>query len=415
MESVSMRLFWIVVAVFIAARLVLAFLSYMGDTSAEAREKALRHFSAETIDRGFEYHRAGFPVAVALMLISQAALLVFILSGASPWLADRCLAWAGGRLWLQTGFYLAILIVVTTVATLPFDFYFGYVIEHRFGFSNLDVPGWLKLQAKSFAVAFPLSVLIGVAAYSLLRAFPRAWVILVPAGALALQLVMTVLFPILILPLFFKVQAVTDPALLEPLREVCRKAGVELEEVKLIDASRYSSKTNAFFTGFGRHKSIYLFDTLVKKHTPEETAAVLAHELGHWKHNHVAKGIALSTAGLVAACLLLYVFFPRIEATPFLHARSLTDVASLPVLVLLASIAGFMTSPVSSGVSRLFERQADRACLEWTPEREVYINDFRKLAIENRANLLPHPAVVFWRYSHPPIVERIERVEAAAP
>jgi STE24 endopeptidase len=298
------------------------------------------------------------------------------------------------------------------VATLPFDFYFGYVIEHRFGFSNLDVAGWVKLQAKGFAVSFPLTVLVGVAAYALLRAFPRAWVLLVPAGALGLQLVMTVLFPLLILPLFFKVQPVTDPALLGPLREVCAKAGVELQEVKLIDASRYSSKTNAFFTGFGRHKSIYLFDTLVNKHTPEETAAILAHELGHWRHNHVAKGIALSTGGLLLACALLAWLFPLLDSTPYLHTRGLADVASLPVLVLLASIAGFFMSPVTSGVSRYFERQADTACLELTGEREVYISDFRKLAEENRSNLLPHPVVVWWRFSHPPIVERIERVEA---
>jgi STE24 endopeptidase len=413
MPPVSPRLFWLLVLAFFAARLALAFLSYLGDPRPETRERALRHFSAETLDRGFEYHRAGFPVALTLMLLTQAALLIFILSGASAGLAERCLAWVGGRVWAQPGLYLAVLMAVVTVATLPFDFYFGYVIEHRFGFSNLDVRGWLLLQAKSFAVGFPLTVAVGVAAYAVLRAFPRGWVVLVPAGALALQLTMTVLFPRLILPLFFKVQPVSDPELLAPLREVSAKAGVELQGVKLIDASRYSTKTNAFFTGFGRFKSVYLFDTLVKEHRPEEVAAVLAHELGHWRHGHVAKGIALSTAGLLAACLALAWAWPRIEATAWLHAGGIQDVASLPVLLLLASIGGFFASPLSSGVSRHFERQADAACLELTGERAVYIEGFKRLAEQNRAQLLPHPVVVWWRYSHPPVVERIERVAGA--
>lgn len=446
------RLFWSLFALFFIARVVLAILSFRGDARPQSLERARKYFSAEAIDQGFEYHRAGFAVSLALMILSQAVLLAFILTGASASLADWCLDWTGGPPfatahieinaevgrtedalhppsasavaeaiadksggegsgWLgQTALYLAILMIATTVATLPFDFYFGYVLEHRFGFSNLDVAGWLKLQAKSFAIGFPLTLAIGVAAYALLRFFPHAWVVVLPAGALGLQLVLTVLFPLLILPLFYKVQAVSDPALLGPLREVCAKAGVELEEVKLIDASRYSSKTNAFFTGFGRHKSIYLFDTLVAKHTPQETAAVLAHELGHWRHHHVAKGIALSTLGLLAACVALQWLAPRLEASSYLHFRGLADIGSLPVLLLLGSIAGFFASPISSGISRHFERQADAACLELTAEREVYVQDFKKLAEENRANLLPHPVVVWWRYSHPPIVERIESV-----
>ncbi|MBI3737230.1 M48 family metalloprotease, partial [Candidatus Sumerlaeota bacterium] len=196
--------------------------------------------------------------------------------------------------------------------------------------------------------------------------------------------------------------------------EQADRAGVKLKSLYLINESKYSSHTNAFFTGFGKFKEIYLYDTLLKDHSNEEVAAILAHELGHWKHNHVLKGLALSELGIILACLLLYYVFPVIARAEFLKAGPIENIASLPLLLLIASIAGYFVNPISNSVSRHFERQADRAGLELSHSPDVLIRDFKQLAVSNRSDLLPHPLTVFWNYSHPPIVDRIESIERMA-
>lgn len=407
------RLFWVVIAIYIAVRLSISMLAYRGDTSPEATERALGHFSQEAIDAGLRYQRAGTPTAIVFFLLSSGALLIFLLSGLSAWLASECLRVTGGRTWLQVILYVSALLSAAWLASLPFFYYLDHTIERRFGFSNQTAGGWFVFQIKNALIGWTLALIAASLGYALLRRFPRAWVGMIPAGALALQLIMVVLYPIVILPLFYKIEPVEDEALTEAVSEVAEKAGVRLKALHLIDASRYSSHTNAFFTGFGKFKSIYLYDTLVKGHTPEEVGAIVAHELGHWRHNHVLKGVALYELGFIIACILLYFLYPIFEAAKFLHLGPMGDVSSLAFLLLLSSIVSFFMSPISSGVSRSFEREADMAGVELSGETEVFIRDFKKLAEHNHSNLLPHPLFVIWRYSHPPTLERIEAIEAA--
>lgn len=413
--TIAPEFFWFLITGFILLRLIFNFLGHRGDVRPGTRERVLRHFSAEAIDKGERYHHAGWGVSLFLMLVGQAGVLFMILSGFSPWLGRVSLGLAGGRVWLQVSVYLAILVVGSTILSAPFSYYFGYVIEHRFGFSNLDVKGWLLLQAKQFGVSFVFGVALGTGAYALLRRFPTAWVWMIPVAALAVQLIMTVLFPKLLLPLFFKVKPLEVPEIQDAVGEICDKAGVQVKAIRLIDASRYSSHTNAFFTGFGRYKSIYLFDTLLKEHDAREVAAILAHELGHWKHGHVLKGLVLSELSILAGCVGLFYVFPFVQGAEFVRVGPIHDVTSLPLLSLLSSMAGFFASPVSSSLSRHFERQANSACIALTQAADVYIRDFVKLAEENHSHLLPHPLIVFWRFSHPPVIDRIEATEKLMP
>jgi STE24 endopeptidase len=228
-----------------------------------------------------------------------------------------------------------------------------------------------------------------------------------------MQFGLTFLHPRLVMPLFHDIRPLDDPATLEAVTDVAHRAGVEIGRVRVIDAGRYSAHTNAFFIGFGKFKDIYLYDTLVEGRTPEEVASTFAHEAGHWTRNHVAKGIALASAGTILACLLLYFGFPVLARAPFLKIGPIGDVASLPMLAMLASVAGFLTAPVVNTVSRNFEREADRISLELTGSPEIYLSGFRKLAEENLSFLTPHPLVVAWRHTHPPIVERLQAARDA--
>ncbi|MBI1784377.1 M48 family metallopeptidase [Candidatus Sumerlaeota bacterium] len=412
--TLTPRLFWGVILCFITVRLAFAALNYRGDTSPESRERALKYFSEEVIEKGTEYHRAGFAVSVLYFLLSEGFLVLFLLLGGSSLLAERCQIWSGGRPALQVAFYLTVLSMLTGLLSLPFTYYFGYVLEHRFGFSKLTLGGWIVFQLKGALVSWVMTLLIGSLAYAILRRFPRGWVWIIPAGALILQFTLTYLFPRLILPLFYKIEPIHNPELGAAITRVADRAGVKLKSLYLINESKYSSHTNAFFTGFGKFKEIYLYDTLLKDHSNEEVAAILAHELGHWKHNHVLKGLALSELGIILACLLLYYVFPVIARAEFLKAGPIENIASLPLLLLIASIAGYFVNPISNSVSRHFERQADRAGLELSHSPDVLIRDFKQLAVSNRSDLLPHPLTVFWNYSHPPIVDRIESIERMA-
>jgi STE24 endopeptidase len=176
--------------------------------------------------------------------------------------------------------------------------------------------------------------------------------------------------------------------------------------VFVIDESRYSNHTNAFFTGLGPTKNIYLFDTLLRDHPEGEGLAVVGHEAGHWRGAHVLKGLVLGTAALFAGALLLSWLYPRLAAGA--GWRPLADPGSLPAVLLLALLGSFFASPLECLVSRAFEREADRAALELTGDRASCVETERRLARTNRSNLLPHPLVVWWYYSHPPPLERIE-------
>ncbi len=411
----SPKWFAIAILFYMTCRMTLAALSYVGDSDPESRRRALRHFDEAALNRGIEYHRAGFAVSIIYAWVGVGFLAAFILSGASSQLAERCLAWSGGRAWGQVILYVTAFGAISTLVSFPFDYYFGFVIERRFGFNPMSFGGWFAYWLKNLVVAWVILVFVVSLAYAVLRHFPRGWPWMIPALALALQFLLTFLFPRLLLPIFYKIERIENPDLLAEIERVADRAGIGVKTVYLINASQYSSHTNAFFTGFGKFKEIYLYDTLLKDHSHPEVAAILAHELGHWKHNHVLKGLILSEGGIILACALLYFGFPILARAPFLKIAGISDIAALPLLLLIAEVASFYVEPVASSVSRAFEREADRAGLAWSPSREVFIRDFKQLALSNHSNLLPHPWVVFWRFSHPPILERIESVESATP
>lgn len=411
--TLTPKLFWAVIAVYMAVRLGLAFMSYRGDDSIEARERALVHFDRASIDAGVEYRRAAFPPAVVMVIFELAVLLWMTLGGASLRLARFSLDLSGGRVWLQTLVYLAIFMAGLGLASLPFE-YWQHGVERRFGFTTMTPGQWLAYEIKQAAVGGGIALAIGFLGYALVRQFPRGWAWMIPAAALVLQLAMIVVFPRLLLPLFYKIEPPKDLALVAELRAVAHKAGVEVTNIRVINASRYSSHTNAFFTGFGKFKEIYLYDTLLKDHSPAEVGAILAHELGHWKKNHVLKGAFLAVAGLMLACLALLHGFPHLARAPFMNTGPLADVSSLPALLLLASIVSYFTRPIESAVSRRFEREADAFGLALANAPETFVRDFKQLAASNKSDLLPHPATVFWSYSHPPLVERIETIEHLA-
>jgi STE24 endopeptidase len=222
---------------------------------------------------------------------------------------------------------------------------------------------------------------------------------------------MTVLYPTVIAPLFNKFTPIDDPDLKKDIEELAEKEGLSIKGIYQMDASKRSRHTNAYFSGLGKTKRIVLFDSLIEAHDADEIVAVLAHEIGHLKKNHIKKQMAIMT---VASFFVFYLASKMIvwETMYQSFGFSMMPVyAGLFLVGVLWQPAGFFLSPMAMSISRRFEREADLYCLGITKSAEPLVRALKKMAKENLSNLLPHPLYVWFNYSHPPLTERIKRLE----
>lgn len=389
--------------------------AYWGSSSRELRQRVAKHFAPADIERGFEYARRAYGARVARGMLEALVPLALVLTGLGARLADRLRGISFERASQQAAFLAAILVVGLFLIRLPLSYWIGHVVERRFGFSTQSAAGWLVLELKNLAVTVVISAAAAAVWYGILGRFPRAWVLLVPAAFAIFQLAFALLLPQVLLPIYYQRSRLPEGSLRDGVERILARAGIQAREIYAIDASRYSRHTNAFFTGIGPTRGIYLFDTLLEDQPEREVLTVVAHEAGHWRGGHIAKRIAISAAALAVACFLLRLIYPHLAAAGATGFRPLSDPASLPALWLLATLATFFVSPAASAVSRRFEREADRAAVELTQDPEAFAEAHKRLARSNRAQLLPHPLVVFWLYSHPPAIERVEAAERALP
>jgi STE24 endopeptidase len=184
-----------------------------------------------------------------------------------------------------------------------------------------------------------------------------------------------------------------------------------VQDVLVMDASRQGEHTNAYFTGFGPTRRIVLYDTLLKKHSPDEVASILAHELGHWTHHHIVKGICLGMLGTLVGLLLLDRLLRRFMSRAPWRLSSLADPAGLPLILLLAYLGSWLARPAENAVSRYFERQADATSLELAGRPQVFISAEKKLAQDNVGNVAPSPWNIWLFATHPSALERIGMAE----
>lgn len=224
------------------------------------------------------------------------------------------------------------------------------------------------------------------------------------------ELLMMWLYPVVIAPLFNKFDPIEDKELEQRINLLMEKAGLHSRGVFRMDASRRSKHTNAYFAGIGKNKRIVLYDTLLTSHTGEEILSVLAHEIGHWKKKHVLKQLvlaeALSLAGFYVLAKLLS--WPLIYQT-FGFPEPIPYVGILLIGALFSPL-GYFAQPLGSAILRKFEREADDFSRELRQTAKPMVNALKRLAVDNLANLTPHPIYAWFYYSHPPLVDRIQRL-----
>jgi STE24 endopeptidase len=389
--------------------LALFALTSIPSTAAEEQARA-EHFTEQEIEKGLHYAFEGRLISWGLSAVLFAFWTFVVLGGWGRKLADACGRLSGNR-WLLTVLLVgAACLLAQSILTLPFGLA-SLARQHAWGMSRQSVIAWLADFGKSIAVTAVTGGVLLVGLYLLLRYFPRGWWALAAAGGTAFAIAYAFLMPVLIDPLFYHFHSLEDAQLQKQVTALAEKAGVQVSEVLVMDASRKGRHTNAYFTGFGPTRRIVLYDTLLKNHTPAEIESILAHEIGHWQHNHILKGILL---GGVGACfgffLLAQILRWAVDRRPFLLSGP-ADPAGLPLIVLLISVGGFLALPAQNAVSRHFERQADETSLKLADHPDDFIAAEKRLARDNLSNLAPNPLSVWLFYTHPPALERIRMAE----
>jgi STE24 endopeptidase len=336
---------------------------------------------------------------------STAVLLAVLFSGILPRFHQSFMGLFRHSIWSDAAFLMAAGVAVS-IPGLPLDWLAQFRLEQEFGFNTSTQKTWWLDRAKGLAVGLVLGYPLIVLILKLIAAAGDAWWIWAWAVVLGFQLVMMVLAPILILPLFNKFTPLPEGSLRERLLALGEKTGFHARTIQVMDGSKRSRHSNAFFTGFGRFRKIVLFDTLIAQLAEEELEAVLAHEIGHYKRSHIPKLLVFSAAGLLAAFFMISVLAKQHW---FYEAFGFSSGTSAPALLLfsmLSGVIGFWFSPAAHFLSRRYEYEADAFAAATMRGAQSLIGALRKLNEKNLSNLTPHPFYSAFFYSHPTLLER---------
>jgi STE24 endopeptidase len=350
------------------------------------------------------------------LFYSFALVAGFLVTGASEWLKTTLLsagplrsavnAWGQ---WPLTAVYVAVLFTAYTVAMLPLSWWSGFVLPHRYGMSNQTPRGLAIDEIKSFCLGLLLGVPVAVVIYALLARLPSTWWIWASVLLVVLQIVMSYIAPLVIVPLFNKLVPLNDPDLTERISRLAAATGVRIAGVFTIDLSARTRAANAMVMGLGRTKRIALGDTLYADFTHDEIETIIAHELGHDVHHDLELGLVLNAVFVVCGMYVAYVFLNW--GVAYFGFAGLADVAALPLLVLAAGVFSLILMPVTNALSRWRESLADSYSLRVTGKPRAFAAAMIRLANQNLAQVDPPRWIVWLLYSHPPIAERMRMAE----
>ena len=326
--------------------------------------------------------------------------------------------------WLQTyplleenwSLRLAALFLIVTglhvVVSFSLSFYSGHVLEHKFQLSTQTFGRWLWRYVKRNLLSTALSLCVVLGLYWLIWTLGGWWWLAAAGAFFVVSVVLGQLTPVLILPLFYRIEKLDSPELTERISRLAEGTGLSIEGVYRMDLSEETVKANAMLAGLGHTRRVLLGDTLLDGFQPDEIEVIFAHEIGHHVFRHIRKimvaGLFYSAAGFLVCDRLLAAWVSRGGGT-IDYTRLPVD--TLPLMLLILTLMAMLFEPLQNAVSRLFERQADRYALERTGLNDAYRSAFRKLAKLNKDDPTPHWLDVFLFHSHPPVAQRLAMAE----
>ena len=309
--------------------------------------------------------------------------------------------------------FIGILALLKTLISLPFSAWSTFVIEARIGFNRTTPKTFIADLLKGMLLSVTIGGLLVAGILFLFEwAGPGAWAWCWGFGTVV-ALVLQFIAPVWLMPLFNKFTPLPDGPLKERILKYASEIGFPLQGIYMVNGSKRSSKSNAYFTGFGKFKRIALFDTLIARHTAPELVAVLAHEIGHYRKKHIRTGMIVSVLRMGAMLWILSMFVSHRPLFDAFFMENVSVHAGLIIFGLLFTPIEFFLSLAMHALSRKHEFEADRFAAETLGGREDLVSALKKLSADNLSNLTPHPAYVFLHYSHPPVLERIRRLSSA--
>jgi STE24 endopeptidase len=364
-----------------------------------------------------DYNRARRWLEIGDLAVSFGFLIALLATGWTKTLSGLAARMGRDHYALDLFFYVMFLSLISKVLGFALDFG-GFRLEHRFNLSNQRFFSWIKDEFKSWVLGLVMATLLAEIVYALLRTSPQYWWIVAWLIFMALSIFFAQIAPIVLFPLFYKFAPLQNEELKARLVRLGERAGTRVRGVYEWKLSEKSKKANAALTGLGNTRRIILADTLLQNYSNDEIEAVLAHELGHHVHGHMAKMIAVQAlvtlAGFWAAHEVLYWATYEQKMFPAINFQNLTDFANLPLLALVASGLSLLLMPALNAYSRFTERQADLYCWKCVTDVTPYITAMEKLARQNLSESHPSRLVELLFHSHPPISKRIAAAEAWA-
>ena len=408
-----------------AAALVLGLLVKFWLASRQIRHVATHRAEvpadfADRITTEAHHKAADYTVAKARfglleMAFGTAVLLGWTLLGGLDVLNQALLAWLGGGMWQQLALLVAFMLI-GGLLELPFTLYQTFVVEARFGFNKMTLGMFIADGAKGMLLGALIGLPIAALILWLMGAAGALWWLWAWAVWMGFNLLLMLIYPTFIAPLFNKFQPLEDESLKARVTALMQRCGFAAKGLFVMDGSKRSAHANAYFTGFGASKRVVFYDTLLAKLSPGEVDAVLAHELGHYKHKHIVKRmVALFAMSLAGFALLGWLssqawFYIGLGVRPSMGAAN--DALALLLFMLAVPVFSFFISPLFAQLSRGHEFEADAYAVAQTSGADLR-SALLKLYEDNASTLTPDPVFVQFYYSHPPASERLLRMTSA--
>jgi len=341
-------------------------------------------------------------------LIPIAFCIILFFSGGSLEIS-RLLNSLTGSYWISLWSYLAVFVIVLQLVAVPLSFYSGFIVDHRFSLSTQTLQGWVVDELKGLGVELVFGILAGSVLYYLIGNLSLWWIAAAVIFAV-FSILLSIILPFVILPIFYKVNPLSDMNLRESLLQMSKKFGAHnVDRVLVADESRRSIRANAFFSGVGKSRSIVLFDTLLSNFTHREIVTVVAHELGHYVNKDIWKEAL--TSGLLIIPPFYIADYALRSAVTASSLPSMTDPAGIALIFAVLIGISFVLQPISNGLSRIVERKADEFALRAADDTDAQASAERRLTDLSLSVDSPNRLVEIMFYTHPPPSKRVQMAE----
>jgi STE24 endopeptidase len=355
-----------------------------------------------------KYNNTKLVISIGKTIVSFILLYVFVALGYSNWLQTYIQTFTENQYLVFLIFVFA-LGIFSSILFMPVNFYTGFYLEHKYKLSNQTFYKYIIENLKSMSVGLVIGVPILLLFFFVLNQFGDLWWLVFASAMFLISVVLSQIFPIIILPIFYKILPLNDEDLKTRIRNLAKGAGIKVQNVFTFDMSKNTKKANAAFTGLGKTKRIILGDTLLNNYSKDEIETVIAHELGHYKHKHIVKNILFGTVASFLTFFIISILYKN--SLSWFDFESITQISALPLLSLWAMIIGLIQSPIGNILSRKYEYEADRYAVESTLKPESFIATLNKLTDQNLGDREPHPFVEWFFYSHPSIKNRVNAIK----